>query len=161
MKNEYSEIQDNQFLKGLIEKGATHSSVFTGYSCFSKTEGFITLYPNISNLSESIEISRNDIIDCAKLTSGLGDLDGRMIVWVRKEAEVSIKRAFHANDGRLQVRVSDALTRMAENCHSNCSEGNCHSNCKLEMTVGDLLSRRAENCHSNCNEGNCHSNCRM
>jgi hypothetical protein len=154
MAKENVKIPESPVVARLVAAGVSTARTFRGYVGTSRTEGYVTLYPSLGNLSASVEIARADILDCLELP----EPGQPVILWVRTEAQVTLHQvvtAESASSGRLQIQVGPGLAeRGVENCHSNCSSDNCHSNCRIAREA-------VENCHSNCSSGNCHSNCRL
>ena len=164
-------IPEHPHLAKLIAAGATTGTAFRGYVGPSKREGHISLYTSLDNLSEHVEIARADVLACTELSES-GQPAGRMILWVRKDAPVTFRRSetvgtaseiaqgidsTQVTSGRLRIQVPSGLS-VTDNCHSNCSEGNCFSNCRLQATPAGST---VDNCFSNCSGGNCFSNCRL
>jgi hypothetical protein len=134
-------IPENHLLTRLIAGGATNATAMRGYVGPSTTEGYIVLYPSLDNISESIEIARDDILEFAELPESVLPLGGT-IVWVKKDAKItfrSVKTVGKASDpapkadfaemrkGRLRMLLP-SLRRAVPPCQSHCS-GDCQSTC--------------------------------
>ena len=135
-------IPESPQLAKLIAAGAVTATTFRGYVGPSRNEEYVSLYTSLDNLSESIEIARADILDFAEFSES-GQPSGGMIVWVRKDAQVTLCRvetvgtasdavpnmdSTQVSSGRLRIQVRPGLL-MPSNCSSNCSGDLCHSNC--------------------------------
>lgn len=87
-----AELQEHPVLSKLAREGAADATTFWGYVGPSKAEEFVTLYPSLENLSDSIEIARADILHVEDVPESVL-LFGAKVVWVRREATVNRGRA--------------------------------------------------------------------
>ncbi|HEX4792318.1 MAG TPA: hypothetical protein VH370_00915 [Humisphaera sp.] len=136
-------IPESPLLANLITAGAANAVSFRGYVGPSSSEEYVTLFPNLDDLSERIVIARTDVLNFAEFSED-GQPSGGVIVWVKRDAIVSRHRVetigseselapvapAQVNRGRLIIQLARKLVQEADNCYSNCSEGNCHSNCR-------------------------------
>jgi hypothetical protein len=129
-------LLENPLLTRLLSAGAAESVSFRGYIGASAKEGHITLYPNLDDLSRSIEIPRKDIIDFAELPDTVLPL-GAVIIWVGKSATITERGVAELRDisspgpvvrtaGRLRMRLRRPV-RGGEVCVSRCNT--CQSRC--------------------------------
>jgi len=131
------DIPANPLLANLVPAGAADAVTFQGYVGPSTNEGSINLYPNITDLSQCVEISRSDIIGFAPLPETTLPL-GAIIVWVKKDASVARRDIKTLRDGdtlesgvrevgRLRLKVH-GLSHGNDVCQSKCL-GRCQSKC--------------------------------
>ena len=84
--------------KLLSTSGGADARVFRGYIGPSTTEGRVRLYPSLGDLTFSIEIPEEDIIDFADAPETLLPYGG-VAVWVKHDSEV----AFHGRQVTTQA----------------------------------------------------------
>jgi hypothetical protein len=83
-----AELEENPLLSKLTRAGVSDSRTFWGYVGPSRAEGWVTLYPSLQNLGESIEIARADILHVEDVPETVL-LFGAKVVWVRRDAKVN------------------------------------------------------------------------
>ncbi|MEQ4302916.1 hypothetical protein ABNF97_16220 [Plantactinospora sp. B6F1] len=78
--------QDNDSLVArLLEAGSEDAVTLTGYVGPGSREGYVRLFPGLTDMSKSIEIAQSDIVESVELPkSGLGAI----ALWVRRDAEL-------------------------------------------------------------------------
>ena len=95
-------LQENPLVAQLIARGAETAVTLRGFVGPTTSPGYVSLYPRLSNLSESIEIAVADILHSVEVPqSALG----AVVLWVKKDAKISARR----------VGVSQAVSVSAGN----------------------------------------------
>jgi len=134
-----AEIPENQLVARLISAGAANATALRGYFGPTTTEGRVTLYPSLDDLSESFEIARDDILAFEAAPDSVLP-NGGMIVWVKKDAEVTHRRAqtvkiqaqnlAEVRKGRLRI-LMPVPNQLWPVCRSRCFPGclRCQSRC--------------------------------
>jgi hypothetical protein len=136
-RGSYREIEANPLIAELLARGAESAMMLQGYVGPSMDAEQLRLYPQLNNLLESIDIPRSDIVHVVESPrSGLGGV----IVWVKKDAQLAVRRVertdvqprrprlVDVNKGRLSMRVR-AQPR-GEVCISWCGCDICMTNCQ-------------------------------
>jgi hypothetical protein len=90
-----AELEENPLLSKLTRAGVGQSRTFWGYVGPSSEDGWVTLYPSLQNLGDSIEIARADILHVEDVPETVL-LFGAKVVWVRRDAKVNRGRAIPA-----------------------------------------------------------------
>jgi hypothetical protein len=125
------EIPVHPLLRKLVDSQEKPSNAIAlrGYVGPSRAEGLVTLYPRLGNLFESYEIARDDIV---AFEEAPGLPNGGMIIWVKKDAEVTHRRGettrtqaqnlVNIRRGRLFIRINQQV----DLAHPNyCRCGGC------------------------------------
>ncbi len=82
-------LRENSLVAQLIAQGAETSIMLRGFVGPSARDGYVRLYPKLQNLSDSVEIARSDILHSVQAPqSALG----AVILWVKKDAKISLHR---------------------------------------------------------------------
>jgi hypothetical protein len=76
-------------VKLLSSSGGADAHVFRGYIGPSSTKGRVRLYPSLGDLTFSIEIAEEDIIESAAAPERLLPYGGT-VIWVRPDAEIAV-----------------------------------------------------------------------
>jgi hypothetical protein len=137
--NPNANIPENPLLaKLLVTDGATNAITFRGYVSQSTAEGYVSLYPSLDDLSESLEIAQADILHFSEVPESVMP-HGAMIVWVKQDAQITRHRSEIAKRsdlgevraGRLRIRVPKFSTELRKICASYCFGGckPCQSGC--------------------------------
>ena len=150
-------LRENPLVGQLIAQGAETAMMLRGFIGPAARKGYVRLYPRLQNLSDSIEIALGDILHSVEAPqSALG----AVILWVNKDAKVSINRVGiaepistqvenlanlrkgpinpqHANlvelrRGRLRMRISAQQARV---CQSPICPNICQSVCLLCLAL--------------------------
>jgi hypothetical protein len=95
-------LRENPLVTQLIARCAETAMILRGSIGPAAREGRVRVYPRLQNLSDSIEIAREDILHSVEAPqSALG----AVILWVNKDAKISIHR----------VGVSEPIGSQVEN----------------------------------------------
>src|SRR5437868_2262302 len=86
--SERGQIPENPLVAKLLASGA--EAAFSGYVGPLTGEDIITLYPRLGDLSLSVEIARSDILHFETVPQ---TPFGRVILWVKKDAQVTRRSA--------------------------------------------------------------------
>jgi hypothetical protein len=132
-------IPENPLLaRLLVIDGATNAITYRGYVGQSSAEGYISLYPRLYDLSESFEIAQADILHFLEVPESVMP-HGAMILWVKKDAQITHHRSEIAERsnlgeiraGRLRIKVPKFSTDLRNVCASYCFGGcrPCTSGC--------------------------------
>ena len=134
-------LQVHPLLMKLGIEGATNTTSLLGYVGPSTNEGHVRLYSSLEDLSNSVEIRREDILHSSPTPDSVLPYGGT-IIWLRKDAQVTYQRTektvvsapvetnpFEVNRGRLRIRVQGGLrsAKCASYCFGGCKP--CHSGC--------------------------------
>jgi hypothetical protein len=145
MAGKSADIPVNPVLMSVMQAGGNNAITFRGYVGPSSADAYISVYPSLDDLSQSVEISKSDILGFADLPDSVMPL-GAKIIWVKNSAIVTRRGAATLQGtipnqqadvrevGRLRMQVRSALQREGETCQSRCSV--CQSRCSV--------------CHSRC-----------
>jgi hypothetical protein len=132
-------MRENPLLAKLIAQGAESAITLRGYVGPSTREGYVRLYPRLGDLSESIEIARDDILHSLEEPRSAF---GSVVVWVKKDAKLATHQvgtpgiagtagvqanAVEVRQGRLRMRMPRRAAR--DTCVSICSCGVCTCLC--------------------------------
>ncbi len=145
-------LQENPLLRRLIGRGAANSMIYWGYFGPPSTEDRITFYPSLNDLSVSLDIARDDIIDIADVPETLLPF-GAKVIWVKINARIGRRFArigpvhpgttadfVEVTKGRLNMRVRTAPFRggggVDSDCVSPCST--CRTECSVCKSVCTL-----------------------
>jgi len=143
-----AKISENPLLaRLLVAEGAENAIALRGYVGPSRAEGYINLYPNLYDLSESLEVAQADVLHFAEVPETAMPF-GATILWVKKDAQIVHRQGEAAENtgaaeirkGRLRIQLG--MRRTEGVCTSRCSS--CQSRCRT--------------CQSRCNT--CQSRCR-
>ncbi len=128
---------DNPLLSKLIAQGAETAVTLRGF-IGAIGDDHVRLYPRISNLSESVEIARADILHSVAVPHSVL---GAVILWVKKDAKFTIRKVTATGDastlrqdlvelrkGRLRMQMKRREGHLAD-CHSPVCPSICHSEC--------------------------------
>jgi hypothetical protein len=132
-------LRENPLVARFIERGADTSTILRGFIGPAIRDGHVRLYPRLNNLSNSVEVAREDILHSIEAPqSALG----AVILWVKKDAKISIHRAgtseatnaprendIELRQGRLRMRVRPQQTNGL--CFSHCMD--CVSWCSCSL----------------------------
>jgi hypothetical protein len=95
------DLEENALLRNLVTDGEVPDAVtFLGYIGRSANEGVITLYPTLNDLSFGVEIAESDILHSTQASESELPYGG-MVLWVRKDAEVTVRSVRKVQAGRL------------------------------------------------------------
>ena len=133
-------LADNPLITQLINRGAEELITLRGFIGPTARDGYIRVYPRIGNLGDSVEIAKSDIIHAVKAPrSSLG----AVIVWVKKDARISVHRVnqreatgpepnsmVELRKGRLRMRMKATQAR-EQVCFSVCMD--CLSWCDCSI----------------------------
>ncbi len=139
---------ENPLLKQLADKASGEMLTFWGYIGPARDKGSIALYPNLKNMSDFVEIARDDIVHVEDVPENVL-LFGGKVVWVKPEAGVVRRQVNNAGAieqattkgpapqggtaadvkaGRLTMRMPAEMAR--SDCHSPCATcRDCSSVC--------------------------------
>ena len=145
-------IPEHPVLAKLLQAGGSELRAYRGYIGPSEKDGYLTLYPNLSNLGKSFEIRGADIVHVEDVPETFAPFAASMI-WVKPDADVASRtvevatRKASAKDtdmvevrrGRIRMlRQSRSKARSmaqalpGENCASYCED--CTSQCEVCMS---------------------------
>jgi hypothetical protein len=144
-------IKENPLVKRLIAKGVDgNARVLRGFIGPSRGGDRLTVYPRL-DLADCFEVARSDILH---VEDAPRSRLGAVILWVRKEAPIAIRRPEPSpparaagapsggfrdvRRGRLRMRVrteprDDTCFSTCMDCASLCEPGNCVSLCSVEQ----------------------------
>jgi hypothetical protein len=137
-------LAENPLITQLIKHGADEAITIRGFIGPTDRDGHIRLFPRIGNLGDSVEIARSDIIHAVKAPrSSLG----AVIVWVKKDAKISVHRVnrreatgpepnsmVELRKGRLRMRMKSAQAR-EQVCFSVCMDCLSWCDCSICSTL--------------------------
>jgi hypothetical protein len=141
-----SDLQENNLqvhplLKKLGVEGAANAISLTGYVGPASHDGNLRLYSSLEDLSNSVEVRREDVLHSAPTPESVLPYGGT-IIWLKKDAQVTYHRtektvvsapvetnALEVKQGRLRIRLRGGLRRAdcASYCFGGCKP--CHSGC--------------------------------
>ncbi len=132
-------IPTHPLLQRLVSERATNVTTLRGYVGPSDVQGRVRLYASLHDLSESIEIDRDDVLHYADTPERIQPF-GSLTLWVRRDAQVVYKvdrvektaTVKEIRAGRLKIVVPGPGTRQ-EVCQSVC--GVCQSVCTVCQSV--------------------------
>jgi hypothetical protein len=138
-KESKSEFQENPFVAELIAAGAENARVLRGFIGPSRDADHITLYQNLAQLGDTVEIPRDDVLHTGEIP---GSVLGAVILWVKEGARLGVRTTqseAHPATGPGSLReVSKGRLRMqprpgmrADVCTSRCNV--CVSECYCPM----------------------------
>jgi hypothetical protein len=158
------EFAENPLLRSLTARGEVPNAVtFLGYVGASANEGVITLYPTLNDLSFGVEIAESDILQSTEAAETELPYGG-MILWVRTDAEVTVRSVRKVRAGRLGG-IGPARARIAG---PQVKGAAAPAEKSSEVRKGRLLIRmpnagvmRQDDCFSrcDCSTCNCSSSC--
>jgi hypothetical protein len=134
------DIPENPLLaRLLVVDGAANAITLRGYVGRSTAEGYVNLYPKLDDLSESLEIAQADILHFSEVPESVMPY-GAMILWVKKDAQITHRRGKtperanldeEVRAGRLRIRVPKISNDLRRVCASFCFGGcrPCQSGC--------------------------------
>ena len=94
-------LGENALLRNLVTDGEAPNAVtFLGYIGRSANEGVITLYPTLNDLSFGVEIAESDVLHATEAAESELPYGG-MVLWVRKDAEVTVRSVRKVQASRL------------------------------------------------------------
>jgi hypothetical protein len=136
------QIPENPLVLHLLERGVGEARLLRGFVGPSRSEGSIAIYQRLNRLSDFVEIARSDILH---FVPAPGSELGALLLWVKKDATLSIRRLeprviFEAgkppvdgsqrfkelSNGRLRMRMR---VRDDDTCASVCSCETCTCTC--------------------------------
>lgn len=131
--------------KVLAEGGVTPKSI-TGYVGASSRGGYVTIYPNLTDLTKSYEVAVDDVLHTADVPESVRPF-GAKVVWLRGDADVGFRRvqtgqsAASGPQGPTNVqsgRLNMQIPMMADGGrHCTCGECSvCVSHCDTECVSG-------------------------
>src|SRR5437016_5850686 len=94
-------LRENPLVAQLIAQGAESAMALRGFVGPTTSDGYVCLYPRLHNLSHSIEIALADILHSVEAPQSVL---GAVILWVKKDAKITIRR----------VGVSEAASLSAD-----------------------------------------------
>ena len=143
-------IPEHPVLAKLLGAGGSELTAYRGYVGPSEKDGYLTLYPNLANLSRSFEIRGADIVQVEDVPEAFAPF-GASMIWVKPDADVASRvvevatRKASAKDadmvevrrGRIRMlrlnRVkARSMAQPGENCASYCED--CTSQCEVCMS---------------------------
>ncbi len=133
---------------------STDVTTLRGYIGAGQDEGSIRIYASLDDLSESVEVKKDDVIHHEPTPESIQPFGGTT-VWIRQDAQTTLKvdrvekadrvKSFRA--GRLNISVAGERLRQVETvCQSVCGVcqsvcGVCQSVCSARFGLGQLGSR--------------------
>jgi len=82
---------ENPVLAKLVGAGAANAIALRGYIAPSTARGRVSLYPRLDDLSNSVEIASSDILHFEAVPESVLPY-GAVIVWLKKDAEITRRR---------------------------------------------------------------------
>jgi hypothetical protein len=84
------DLPENPLIAELLARGAENAKVLQGFIGPSRDADHVTLYQSLDRLGDTVEIRRADVLHAVKSPrSALG----AVILWVKDEAQLSVRRA--------------------------------------------------------------------
>jgi hypothetical protein len=134
------ELQEHPLLKRLYETNAmANVTSLKGYVGRAPSDNHIRLFADLGDLSDSVDISKADIVHFAEAPDVVLPLGGT-IIWLKRDAQVIINKVettpaaakttlegVEVNRGRLRIFVRGGLRSSV--CQSRCQV--CTSRCKV------------------------------
>jgi hypothetical protein len=136
-------IQEHPILARLLNEGGSGARAYQGYIAASSREGYVNVYPNLTDLGTSFELKGTDVLHVESIPESFAPF-GAVMVWVRGEANVASQVVATAaadtssaetstiTSGRLQMRVRPLLRK---NCISRCECGSTCDGCMSSCIV--------------------------
>jgi hypothetical protein len=130
-------IPEHPLLKKLVTEKKTDVTALQGYVGPSSTPGCIRVYATLDNLEESVEVAEADVLHYEKTPEGVLP-HGAVTVWIKGDADVSVKLDRVADVGRVELRRGRLRIRVPgggqmQVCQSVC--GVCQSVCGVCQSV--------------------------
>ncbi|MCU6498250.1 hypothetical protein LPN04_10645 [Rugamonas sp. A1-17] len=138
-----SKIPEHPLLSYLKEHNASNVASVKGYVGPSTRDGYVRMYADLADLSDAVDIPRNDILYFAEAPDSVLPLGGT-IVWLKKDAQVVVSKvetsalkpraeeALELSRGRLRILVRGGLR--SDVCQSRCQV--CQSRCQVCQSRG-------------------------
>jgi hypothetical protein len=145
--------ETNLDAKLLATEEVANTMSLRGYVGPTTTEGRVTLYPRINDLSESLEIAGGDILHSTDVSESFLPY-GAKIIWVKKDANIIHRRGetignvkdpetkanlVEVRKGRLHIQIRSMPAAQCNSCFScqNCLRcvsrcNTCQSHCRPE-----------------------------
>lgn len=140
-----SAIPTHPVLDQLHRQNRTDVTTLKGYVGHSPLDGYVRLYADLDDLTQSVDIARSDIVSFVSAPEAVLPLGG-VILWINKDAQISANQAqttrvqlnakaltdgAEINSGRLKIFVRGGLRSSV--CQSVCKV--CQSVCKPCQSV--------------------------
>jgi hypothetical protein len=136
-------LRENSLVTQLLAQGAESAMTLRGFIGPSSRDGYVRLYPKLTNMAESVEIARADILHSLEAPKSK---HGAVILWVKREAQVFTHRVNTAESvspaprnlvdvrkGRLRMQMRVPQTE--DICFSVCMDCLSWCSCSICSTL--------------------------